>query len=222
MGALIVADSPMMQEYSLLASLRKKSKDLTEQIEAVQDNIEEFNLEYYNRFSTILYQIFLLEKELGIEGAQRKIEILEEQKKDKKKLELPLQERINLKKLFREAAKRLHPDTAKHKGLSEEQSKELMQRLNEAYERQDIETVRQISETWGKGYRGETKQEILRQIEKLKEIVAEQEQKLTALKSTLDYKNFLAAKNAEWWQREDERLFGRLNSLMYTKMEGAA
>lgn len=227
MGALILADSPLSVEYSLLAALRKESKKLAERITDLQDDIEEFNLEYYKRFSKLLYDIFTLEKELGYQSAQQKLNMLNEYSKDndckdKSKPELDLDTRIKLKQLYRSTARKLHPD--KHPPeLTKEESHQLMQKLNEAYERQDFYAVKQISETWAKGYRGETKQEILEQIERLQSTIKRQKEIIEELLSSKEYKNLITAqKNISWWDSEKKSLIEKLNFLTAQQILGVA
>jgi len=209
MDALINLSEGLAADYAVLKALRKTYDRLQLDLEEAQAVVENFNTLYYNRFSLLLYQILLLRKEQGDVGVNPALKTLEQAKEKKPftpKFKLVEAEKEELKKLFRDTARKIHPDTAR--GLSVEEAKELMQKLNIAYKNNDLQTVRIISQSWASGYRGESNEELKEQIEDIKVAIADLEVLISYVKSSEEYKNAqkVMLSGEEWWADEEAKL----------------
>jgi len=130
----------------------------------------------------------------------------------------------DLKRLFREAAKRIHPDFAKDSDDLERRTR-FMAEANRAYEAGDAEALQRILDDYhdgadaveGEGIGAELIR-IIRQISQAKERVAEIEKELAALREN---EIALLKKDAEEREREGRDLLAELAASVKEQIENA-
>jgi hypothetical protein len=130
----------------------------------------------------------------------------------------------DLKRLFREAAKRIHPDFAKDSGDLERRTR-FMAEANRAYEAGDVEALQRILDDYqdgadaveGEGIGAELIR-IIRQISQAKERVSAIEKELAALRQS---EVALLKKNAEEREQEGRDLLAELAASVREQIERA-
>ncbi len=152
-----------------LKELETTLEDISNEKDEYLNSIREFNIEYYLHLGPILNEILKLEEMLmqikldkmkaaneTFEDGYKELNVeYEELKQDHEnfnaeyeeitsedRVELDVEEKEDLKKLFRKASKLCHPDivSTEHK----EKATEIMKELNNAYSCRDIERVKEI------------------------------------------------------------------------------
>ena len=155
-----------------LKELERQLEDISNEKDEYLKSIREFNIEYYLYLGPILNEILKLEEmvmqmqldkmkaanqtfEEGYEELNEEYEELKQDHKDfnaeyeeiksEDRIELDVEEKEDLKKLFRKASKLCHPDivSAEHK----EKATEIMKELNNAYSNRDVKKVKEILDT---------------------------------------------------------------------------
>jgi hypothetical protein len=175
-----------------LKELKKESFSYKEDLNEIQKNIED-NLVFkeaktdFNEFKTEYENI----KELG----EEKFNISEDQNKE-------------LKKIWKKACKLCHPDIVENDLI--EKAHDIMQILNEAYSRKDIELVKKIFKGLENGtsfttvnYKTKDKNLIKAKIKEYQEIKLEIETDIKRIKLN---KTFLTIKNIDDWNKYFEKI----------------
>ena len=168
-GVMVYEDLEFQALLLELKELEITLEDISNEKDEYLDSIREFNIEYYLHLGSILNEILKLEemlikinldkmkaanqtfeewyKELNEEYEELKQDHKDfsaeyEEIKSEERVELDVEEKEDLKKLFRKASKLCHPDIVsdEHK----EKATEIMKELNNAYSSRDIEKIKDI------------------------------------------------------------------------------
>lgn len=103
--------------------------------------------------------------------------------REQNRFELSEEEKIELKKLYREAGKLCHPDIVPEEVRAK--ATEIMQRLNEAYTKHDLESIRKILESLENGAFLKPASDIINDIAILRARIEEIRKKIEALEADI-------------------------------------
>jgi len=183
-----------------LKILEKEFLKLSNQKSEIEQLISEFNHQYMIRLGELISQLLKLkaEKERSKEKIEEefknfKEEFEKEQEKEKSKKTVTLDEKRELKKLYREASKLCHPDVVLEE--NREVAEEVFKELNEAYSNNDLEKVSKILNSLKNGG-FETNSEKIDNFEILKSKIDELREKIDSEKRAIS-----ELKNSEIYQK---------------------
>ena len=189
--------------------LKSTISELEEALESIDEDDENYD-EFYQAYNELEDELEKLQKELEsqeeeLEKAKEFIEddeiqdeyeevkfqydeynreydnIKEEQSS---KISISEEEKIELKKLYKKTARLCHPDIVPDE--LKERANEMMQQLNEAYNKQDLNQVKKILHTLENGTGFELSSETIEDKELLKEKIKEYKENIQNIKSELD------------------------------------
>ena len=136
-----------------LERLEKEKEKQEEELEKIKEFIEDETIEEEFEEAKSSYEEF-----------ETEYEIIKDKQKDI--IDLSQDEKAELKKLFRKAAKICHPDIVADE--NKEQARKIMQELNEAYNKQDILKVKAILNSLESGFEFEVSSDSIDDKELLK------------------------------------------------------
>lgn len=170
------------EEYEELV---KVHKELVEEVEALQEElkIQEEELEKTKEFiedETIEEEYE--EAKVNYEEYENEYEHIKETQKNV--MELSDDEKVELKKLFKKAARLCHPDIVPDELKAK--ATELMQQLNDAYSKQDLAQVKQILHSLENGSVFEILSESINDKELIKEKIKEYKQNIANLEKEIN------------------------------------
>jgi len=110
-------------------------------------------------------------------------EHIKEEQKDT--IKINEQDKAELKRLYRKAAKLCHPDMISDNNLKQ-QSTEIMQQLNNAYKKQDLAQIKKILDTLENSLESEILSDQINDKELLKEKIEKYKEKIANLESEID------------------------------------
>jgi hypothetical protein len=182
-------------------SLEAKLKKLSDEKADLEKLIHEFGVRHNKELGELILKILKFRKNKA-KGTPKETEAEEDYKnyseefetsKNEKIAELTEEELIEIKKKYRKASKLCHPDV-----VSEDQKEladKLFTELNAAYERNDLEKVKEILENLEKGNFFVSKSDAINEkqlmkteIEKLKMRISELQQEMQLIKESDAYK----------------------------------
>lgn len=169
-----------------------KSKETIEEEENVSQEYEEVKTQY-DEFETEYENIKEMYKET---------------------MELNDDEKIDLKKLYKKAARLCHPDLVNEE--FKEKALQLIQELNEAYDKKNLSRVKQILHSLENGTSFEVSSDSINDINLLKEKIAEYKKKIEEIKEELDEiekeEAFQTISTINNWDDYFENLKGKLQN----------
>ncbi len=227
-NGLSVYNDPEIEGLKLEAkSLEAKLNKLSEEKADLEKLIHEFGVRHNNELGELILKILKFRKNTA-KGTPKETEAEEDYKnyseefetsKYEKIAELTEEELIEIKKKYRKASKLCHPDV-----VSEDQKEladKLFTELNAAYERNDLEKVKEILENLEKGNFFVNKSDAINEkqlmkteIEKLKIRISELQQEMQLIKESDAYKTISGIDDwDEYFASTKEKLTQQINEL---------
>jgi hypothetical protein len=207
-------DGLKLEAKSLEAKLNKLSDEKAD----LEKLIHEFGVRHNKELGELILKILKFRKNKA-KGTSKETEAEEDYKnyseefeisKNEKIADLTGEELIEIKKKYRKASKLCHPDV-----VSEEQKEladKLFTELNAAYERNELEKVREILENLEKGNFFVNKSDAINEkqlmkteIEKLKMRIRESQQEMQLIKESDAYKTISSIKDWDEYFSETKR-----------------
>ena len=224
-----------------IAALRLELRALELQISSLEDEkieleklLHEFEVRHNQELGEILLKLLRLRKDKLKEEAKQNPEKENEYKeaekdyknyhksheelKDERIIELTDEQKKELKTIYRSASKLCHPDAVDAKFKKE--AEEIFKELNDAYQKNDIEKVKQIYENLKKGAfksGSETtneKQELLKKVARLRLVRDKIENTVQNIKQSSTYQQIIKIDNwDEYFSNVKKELLKELNKL---------
>ncbi len=165
-GIILYEDRELQLELKVL---EEKLQNLSTQKDEYLNDINEFNVEYHLHFGELIHKILRLEEEILLASLKKMQENFETSTEEYSSLkeeyieikldseefdaeyeeimredrkELDEEEKTELKRLFKKASKLCHPDIVS--GELREKATEIMQELNDANSKRDINKIKEI------------------------------------------------------------------------------
>jgi chromosome segregation ATPase len=203
----------------------------------IEREIHAFNLRHEQELGPILEEILEIQVEKKRERAEEYPEDEEakakyeqarkeheeysqtvEDAQEEERIELTEEETDELKDLYRSASKQCHPDAVEE--ANEEEAQELFVELQEAYEQNDLEAVRNIASRVERGAFGSRSEEVddvekmEEEVERLQEHVEELEREIDALQESDAYQTITDVDDLDvYFADRKERLEDELTRL---------
>lgn len=219
-------------------ALEQRLAELESEKSEIEREIHSFNLRHEQELGPILEEIFRIQAEKKRQRAEEKPKDSEaraeyeeakaeyeeysravEEAQAEVRIELTEEEEDELKTLYRKASKQCHPDAVEEN--RKEEARELFLELDEAYERNDLDSVRRIAEQIEEGVafgsRSEEIDEVERleaEVERLRGRVDELEKEIKELRSSDPYQILSEVDDLdEYFEGRKERLRDELDRL---------
>ena len=221
-------DGLKLEAKSLEAKLNKLSDEKAD----LEKLIHEFGVRHNKELGELILKILKFRKNKA-KGTTKETEAEEDYKnyseefeisKNEKIAELTEEELHEIKKKYRKASKLCHPDVVSQE--QKELADKLFTELNAAYERNDLEKVKEILENLEKGNFFVTKSDAINEkqlmkteIEKLKMRIRELQQEMQSIKESDAYKTISGIDDwDEYFASTKEKLTQQINELENRKL----
>lgn len=238
-AALQTYEDPRLSGLRLEAeALEERLAELESQKAEIEREIHAFNLRHEQELGPILEEILEIRSERKRRHAEERPDDEEaqteyeearkeheeysrtvEEAQDEERIELTSDEQQELKELYRKASKQCHPDAVTEDRVDEAQ--EVFVELQEAYEKNDLNEVRRISEQVEDGLAfGSRSEEITdverleAEVERLRRRVDDLEQELDALRASEAYQILVDVDDLDaYFEGRKEQLQNELDRL---------
>jgi hypothetical protein len=218
-------------------ALEDRLAELESEKAEIEREIHAFNLRHEQELGPILEEILEIQVEKKLERAEERPEDEEakaeyeqarkeheeysravEDAQEEERIELTEEETDELKDLYRSASKKCHPDAVDE--AHEEDAQELFVELQEAYEQNDLEAVRNIASRVERGAFGSRSEEVddvekmEEEVERLQERVEDLEREIDALRASDAYQTITEVDDLDaYFADRKERLEDELSRL---------
>lgn len=209
-SGLKIYEDPRIGGFKVeLKILEKEFLKLSEETNAIENLIEEFNHKYILYLGDILEEILEIKAKKEENSSAKtefknfKEEFKKEQKREFEKKTLTQDEEQNLKKMYREASKLCHPDLVADE--LKRDAEEIFKELNEAKSNNDIKRVSEILEALKNGeHKVKVGSDKIDNIQLLEKRISELKTKISEIKVKIenlkDSETYILIKGLEDWE----------------------